>query len=221
MNSFLTPRLFAISDLVTPGAAVIDVGTDHAYVPIYLVKEKGAVCALATDVHDGPIRRAEENIQKFGLTDKIKTQKANGLQGVDYTKYDTIIIAGMGGILISDILENTKSLEEKTLLLQPMTATMELRKYLNEHGFSVLTERIVQEEEKLYVVLKAVCGMEPPYSDAELLLGRKSRNEPLYPLLKSRIKEKIEKKLAGKLRAKKQNEEEIKKLEHIVQELSV
>ena len=137
MNRLLTPRLLEIASLVSQGAALIDVGTDHAYIPIYLM-DKGVLSrGKCTDIHDGPIRRAKENISRYGLTDKIIAEKADGLQGVDVEGYNTIVIAGMGGMLIAEILRNAPFLQGKTLILQPMTAVRELRMYLLENGFKI------------------------------------------------------------------------------------
>lgn len=221
MNSFLTPRLLKIAEMVPEGAAVIDVGTDHAYIPIHLVSEKKVKRALATDINEGPIRRAAENIARFDLTDYIGTQKANGLSGVDSTGYDTVIIAGMGGILISEILENYADANGKTFILQPMTASMELRAYLLNHGYMISEEAIVREEEKLYTVIKAKKGEDMPYTEAELLLGRKNANDPLYPILKSKTIKKLKVKLSGILRAKEQNGKEIERIINLIKEMEL
>ncbi len=219
MNRLMTPRLTGIAALVKPGAAVIDVGSDHAYVPIYLLQEKKARYALATDVHDGPLARARENISAAGLSDKIQTLRADGLLGVDTAAYDTVIIAGMGGILISEILQNAEILCDKTLILQPMTAVPELRRYLLEHSFRILRESIVREEEKLYVILEVECGQDTMYSEAELLLGRQNRTEPLFPLYKAQTEGKLRKRLCGLQNAKIQKEEEIAEVKSILKEL--
>jgi len=219
LNNVITPRLAAIIALVREGAGVIDVGSDHAYVPIYLVKEKKAVRALATDVHDGPIDRARENIRVSGLEAAIKTQKADGLCGVDVSGYDSIIIAGMGGILISEILTGAPDLKGKTLILQPMTATAELRQYLIENGYKILNECIAREEEKLYVILEAVRGESERYTEAELLLGRKTKSDPLYPLLKARTEEKLRKRLCGLEKAKEPQRDEMDRIIMILKEM--
>lgn len=215
----MTPRLSGIAALVKPGASVIDVGSDHAYVPISLVQEKKARRALATDVHDGPLARARKNIESAGFSDEIKTQRADGLVNVDTAAYDTVIIAGMGGMLIAEILQNAASLCGKTLILQPMTAAEELRRYLVTHSFRILQERIVREDEKLYVILEAVCGKDTMYSEAELLVGRQSRTEPLFPELKAQIAEKLRKRLCGLQSAKIKREAEIAEIGFVLKEI--
>ena len=220
MNRFITPRLAEIASLVHPGASVIDVGSDHAYVPFFLLREKKATCALATDVHDGPLQRALSNIRQFGLEDKIRVQKANGLLGVNTDPFDTVIIAGMGGMLIADILSHAGILPEKHLILQPMTAIPELRYFLCTNGFRIVRERIVQEEDKLYVVMEVEKGEDIPYSDVELLLGRNNKQEMLFDSWKNEVKDKLQKKVLGLCSAKIRKEEEIKKIQNILRELN-
>ncbi len=215
----MTPRLLAIAGLVRPGAAVVDVGSDHGYVPIYLLKTGIAKRALATDVNEGPLERSRENIARFGFGDAIGTQKANGMQDVDITSYDTVIIAGMGGMLIAEILQNAPELDGKKLILQPMTATAELRQYLTENGFFILCEHMVQEGEKLYVILEAEKGEIDPYSRAELLVGRTSKSDPLYPLLLKKTTEKLHKRLNGLLKGKTPEKDEIERIKALLEEL--
>lgn len=175
--------------------------------------------ALATDVHDGPLERARQNIALFQLSEKIAVQKANGLLCVKTAEYDTIIIAGMGGILISEILEGADNLSNKELILQPMTATEELRRYLNTNRFLIREERIVQEDKKLYVILKVIRGEECPYTEIEILLGRQSKKEPLYAQLRAQVKEKLEKRFFGLRNAQTADEEEMNRLNKILQDL--
>ncbi len=219
MNRLMTPRLLAIAALVRPGASVIDVGSDHGYVPIYLLQNKVARRALATDVNDGPLRRSRDNIARFGFSDAIRTQKADGLAGVDVTEFDTCIVAGMGGILIAEILQNAPDLTGKKLILQPMTAARELRQYLVENGFVITGESLVQEGEKLYVIIEAETGEANPYTPAELLLGRESTKDPLYPMLKQRVKNKLQKRLDGLIAGKAQKKEEIQEIRSLLEEL--
>lgn len=221
MNSLMTPRLLTICSMVKPGSRVIDVGSDHAYVPIYLVKEGIAQSALATDVHEGPIQRSMDNVRRQGLEEKIRMQKADGLEGVALSGYDTVIIAGMGGILIADIMHRAESLAGKKLILQPMTAIKELRAFLLENGFCIISERLCQEAEKLYTVIEAACGEDIPYSDLEFLLGRKTREDNLYPLLVTREAEKIKKRISGLENAKVQAPDTIRILKNMLTEMEM
>ena len=101
----MTPRLMSAAGFVSCGATVVDVGTDHAYIPIWLVKNGVCPGAVAMDINQGPILRAEENIRKFGLETKIRTKLSDGLAALEPNEADTVVIAGMGGILINQILE--------------------------------------------------------------------------------------------------------------------
>ncbi|MBE7025912.1 MAG: SAM-dependent methyltransferase [Ruminococcaceae bacterium] len=219
MNKFMTPRLVGIAACVSPGATVIDVGSDHGYVPIYLLKEKIATSALATDVHDGPLDRSRENIDRFGLSASIQTQKADGLVGVDVTDYDTVIIAGMGGMLIAEILQKAPDLAGKKLILQPMTAVVELRKFLLSSGFVITREKIVQEGEKLYAILEAARGEGEMYTPAELLVGRENRQDPLYPVWVERVKDKLKKRLSGLIAGKAMQKKEIEEVKRLLEVL--
>ncbi len=219
MNSLLSPRLLEIAAQVEEGASVIDVGSDHAYMPIYLAREKKAKRALATDVHDGPIQRSRENIEKFGLSEKVQAQKADGLLGVSLEGYDTIVIAGMGGLLIWEILSGAETLNGKRLVLQPMTAIPELRAALVQNGFRIEKETIAAEGEKLYVILVASVGEDIPYTEAELLVGRKNRAHPLFSRLCENMAGKLTKRLDGILTSTAQNEAEIKRLQALLKEI--
>ncbi len=152
IETVMTPRLLAISESVPCGAKVADVGTDHGYIPIYLCLKNKIESALAMDLRPGPLNRAEENITRYGLEDKIKTRLSNGLLELSKGEADTAVIAGMGGLLIAEILE-VAPLELSCYVLQPMTATAELRQYLEENGYQICHEVLAKEEEKIYTVM--------------------------------------------------------------------
>ena len=103
-NINITERLKKCGAMVEKGSKIADVGTDHAYLPIYLIKEKKATHAIACDLREGPLENAKKNIKKFGLEEKIETRLSNGLENIKENEADEVIIAGMGGILISEIL---------------------------------------------------------------------------------------------------------------------
>lgn len=151
----MTPRLLAIAGCVTSGSRIADVGTDHAYIPIYLM-QKGIISgALAMDINVGPIERAQANIAKFGMPDKITTRLSDGMGKLSSGEVDEVIIAGMGGILICEILEARRDLWNSGIrfILQPMTAAEELRKYLEQNGFYIESESLAKEDHKIYQVL--------------------------------------------------------------------
>jgi tRNA (adenine22-N1)-methyltransferase len=151
----LTPRLKAVAGLVRLGVIVADIGTDHAYLPVYLVSKGLNPLAYACDVAEGPLLSAEQTVKRFNAFEKVKLIKADGLCGVDYA--DDVVIAGMGGELIAAILARCEFIINKavSLVLQPMTAAPELRNYLCQAGFEIKKELVVREGEKLYVVISA------------------------------------------------------------------
>lgn len=160
INSYMTPRLLTVAELVKKTYAVADIGTDHAYVPVYLILSGKCEKALAMDINKGPLLRAEENIKKFSLESKISTRLSNGLENILDGEVDTVVIAGMGGILINNIIENDKErlTSVKRFVLQPMTAVEETRKYLSENGFLIEDERLSKEGDKIYTIISAVRG---------------------------------------------------------------
>ncbi|MCR5429914.1 MAG: class I SAM-dependent methyltransferase [Eubacterium sp.] len=168
----LSKRLKTVADLVTPCDKVADVGTDHGYVPIYLVKENIARFCYAMDVNEGPLTIAKSNIASEGLEDKIETLLSDGFDSFGDREADTVIIAGMGGDLIVDILTRAKSYEFKELILSPHKRVDLVRKYLMEGGYEIIDEIMIEDAEKYYPVIKA-CKGEANYSDVELEFGPK------------------------------------------------
>lgn len=160
MEKYMTPRLLCITSFAEKGCKVADIGTDHAYIPIWLVAHSIAESAIAMDIKEGPLRRADDNIKKFSLESRISTRLSNGLEKLVAGEVDTVVIAGMGGILINEILEAGKHLGDSVgrYILQPMTAVEETRKYLAENGFCIENEKLAQEEDKIYCVLSVARG---------------------------------------------------------------
>lgn len=171
----LSPRLKKIAELVPPNCCTADIGTDHAYIPIALVSKGIAPRAIASDIKKGPLERASANIFNHGLKKKIETRLGAGLTTLSKDdKAEVIIIAGMGGILISDILEASQDIVKsaKFLILQPMTAVTELRKYLSENQYGITAEYLEAEEEKIYNIITAKPVGNTPYTLSELYLGK-------------------------------------------------
>lgn len=156
----MTPRLLTVAKMVKNSKTLADIGTDHAYIPVYLVMNDIIDSAIAMDINVGPLNKACENIDKFSLKHKIKTRLSDGLSELEDGEADTVVIAGMGGVLINKILENDKERlsSVKTYILQPMTAIYETRKYLAENGFSIIDEALAKEEDKIYTIIKAEKG---------------------------------------------------------------
>lgn len=173
----LDARLLSAAKFVREGAYVCDVGTDHAYLPVYLVLTGRAARALASDINKGPVMRAKESVIKYGVSDKIDVALSNGLAGAESYPVTDIIIAGMGGELIASILDAAKWVRDGKyrLILQPMTHAEILRKYLADNRFSIIDEDIVKDvgNNKIYQIICAeFSGNAENYTVDELYLGR-------------------------------------------------
>lgn len=153
----LTPRLQLVAGFVEPCENYVDIGTDHAYLPVYLIQCGRVVRALACDINQGPLDNAKNTIQKYGLESCIMPRLSNGLQGVSACEADTISIAGMGGQMISEIICSAPWLKDrqKRLVLQPMTHFEDVRRTLCENGFEIVKEATAQEGKRIYIALYA------------------------------------------------------------------
>ena len=155
----LAKRLKAIKNLVPAGAVVADIGTDHAYIPISLIGEGIVQRAIACDVSEGSLQKALKNVKAYQMSDKILCRRGDGLDVVCKSEADCIIIAGMGGLLISQIIDKAyNKLQDELLILQPMTAVVELREYLCSHGFWIQDEELVLEEGIYYHIIATQKG---------------------------------------------------------------
>ncbi len=173
-------RMTLIYSLVRDGKSVLDVGTDHAIIPIELVKSKKSPFATVTDISRPSLDKGIKNIADAGLGEKISAYCTDGTLGAPLEGVDDIIIAGMGGELIVKILsQDTRLHSDKfRFILQPMTKPEETRKYLYENGFKVLSETKVISEERVYaVILAEFNGKRTDYSLRELLLGATPNRE--------------------------------------------
>lgn len=171
----LGKRLNCLAFYVPENARLADVGTDHAYLPIYLVKNKKIDFAIASDIVIGPCKAASRSIEKFNLQQKISVRQGDGLASIAKGEIDTVVIAGMGGGSIVDILNKGCDVlvEVQTLILQPMSDSFILRKWLCKNNWVVIEEDLVNEANKLYEVIVAEKGFAKEFSDIELLVGSK------------------------------------------------
>ncbi len=158
----LTKRLNTIADLVNRNSIVADVGTDHGYIPKYLIEKEIAKLVIATDISKGSLEKTINYIKEEDLSEYIITRLGNGLQPIKPFEVDTVIIAGMGGLLIVDILEESKDKLDTYLdyILQPMVGADELRKYLLNNGFKIINDKVVREGDKFYEIIHAIRGLE-------------------------------------------------------------
>lgn len=147
----LDERLAAAASLVRTDKRICDVGTDHALLPCYLC-ENGAGCVVASDVNEKPLEAARANIEKYGFTDRITLVQSDGLRSVP--PCDDVIIAGMGGELIAQIIGGCTFVTAETrFILQPMTKAEVLRRYLYANGFEIMQEKGAAVSGKAYTVM--------------------------------------------------------------------
>lgn len=180
----LSPRLAAVAALVPPGASVIDIGTDHAMIPVWLVQAGISRRVLATDIHPGPLERAAALVEKTGTGDTVRLLQADGLKGIEPDGWDTVILAGMGGQTMVSILSAAPwAREHVRLILEPQSKRAVLRRYLVENGWRIEDERLVADAGHIYPIFTARAGRAPDYTPVELHLGLLSQigNDALFP----------------------------------------
>ena len=189
----LSARLAAIARLVPAFGGVADVGTDHGYVPVWLAQNGHSGALFATDINKAPLQHARQTAIEYGQDGKIDFHLCDGLAALDGSDIHSVIIAGMGGETIAEILSAAPWAKEKCylLILQPMSKSSYLRKWLFENGYKVLSEQLV-DDSTIYEILTAEAGEDTPYSPAELLIGHEKliSSSSLY---ESRLKNLIEK----------------------------
>lgn len=178
MNSVnLSKRLEQVADYVEKGARLADIGSDHAYLPCFLAEKEEIEYAIAGEVVDGPFQNAVKEVNYKGLTDKIDVRLGDGLMVVNAEdQIDTITIAGMGGALIRSILEKGQAEDKITgsemLILQPNVFEETVRCFLMDNQYEITAESILEENDKIYEIIKAVPAEAPVhYSKKECLFG--------------------------------------------------
>lgn len=154
----LSKRLSAVAQLVTITGILADVGTDHGYIPVYLTGKEQIKKAIAMDVNQGPLERAQEHIRQYGLENRIETRLSDGLQALKPKEVEGIVIAGMGGNLMKRILMQGEQVAHtaKELILQPQSEVMGFRKFLWESGYTIVAEDMVLEDGKYYPMMRVV-----------------------------------------------------------------
>lgn len=167
MNNIIniSERLKCVASLVNKGARVADIGTDHAYLPIYLVQNGISNKVYACDVRKEPLRRAKLHIDEYGLSDKITTQLCDGLKGINKGDVDTVTICGMGGKLMKNILKaGIDKLGDNTqLVLSAQSELRDFRKYLLETGIDIKSEHMLLEDGKYYFIFDCVYNTQDEY----------------------------------------------------------
>ncbi|MBQ8207707.1 MAG: SAM-dependent methyltransferase [Clostridia bacterium] len=201
----LDSRLRTALKYLRKGKRLADIGTDHAYLPIYAVENGYSDSAVASDINEGPTERARINVSACGLSDKITVLRTDGLNGIEKYAPDDIAIFGMGGELIASIIDASPwaKAKGKRFILQPMTCADVLRRYIAENGFKTIGETLSADGGKLYVTICCeIGGKSRKLSHSEAILGKynieNSIGSPLFDELLSRAENAYTVRLEGK-----------------------
>ena len=202
----MNERLKAIYRLIPPGKGVIDVGTDHGYIPVCLAGEGYPGRIIALDIRSGPLAAAKRTAERAGLSDRIEFLLCDGLDGCPPDAVDTIVIAGMGGDAICGILDRAEwcMAPAYKLILQPMTKQEVLRYWLVNNGFKLEEEQLVEDRGVIYQILTArYTGINERLTDAELYVGsfEKAAGHPLFAKLLEQENHRFSVSLAGQEQA--------------------
>ncbi len=187
----LQPRLACIADCVPQGARLADVGTDHGYLPVYLLQRGKIASAIASDLREEPLAHAKRTAREFGVFEHIDFRLCSGLDGIRETEVDTVVLAGMGGELIVKLLEAAPWTRKipLTLILQPQTKAEVLRMWLCENGYRFTSEKLVRDKGTLYAVMCVTAGESEVLSEQQAYAGVLLDDDALYgEFLAERIK---------------------------------
>ena len=217
----ISSRLLKCAEMVSSGTKIADIGTDHAYIPIYLMLNSKISHAIASDIKIGPLQNAIKNIKKYNLENNIETRISDGLDKINESEADEIIIAGIGGNIISNILEKCtwKNKKNKVFIINPMKYEERLREFLYNNGYEIKKECAVICSEKVYSVMKVIyTGQKIKIDPKEKYIGKMEEN--INQAEKAYIKKQI-KNLSNHLKGAKSNNqtEKEKYFEHIINNL--
>lgn len=178
----LEPRLQCLADCVPSGARLADIGTDHGYLPVWLLRSGRIPFAIASDINAAPLEHARRTARKYCVEDRMEFRLCAGLDAVKTGESDTVVVAGMGGENILSILGAAPRIRDSDalFLLQPMTKAELLRQWLAENGFCTESERLVRDKGTIYPVLAVRVGLSAPLSPAEAWCGTRLLRDPLY-----------------------------------------
>ncbi len=182
---------------MSDGLVAADIGTDHGYIPIYLLESGKSPKAFAMDINEGPLKRATDHISMHDLSDRIKVRQSNGVMALKPGECEAVIVAGMGGALAIKIMEDGEAVFRslKEFVLQPQSELEKVRLYLCEKGYSVVEEDMVLEDGKYYPMMKIVNQgndeQTVAYTEAQLRYGKRLI-EKNHPVLKSFLEKEIQ-----------------------------
>jgi tRNA (adenine22-N1)-methyltransferase len=211
----LSKRLEAIANMVDQDDIVLDIGTDHGYLPIYLVSNQIIKLAVASDIKESPLKMALKNVDKANLKDKIKLVLSDGLEAIT-SYFNTLVIAGVGPRTIINVLNKGKNkIKGKTLILQSNVSSNLVREWLVSNNFKIIDEALVHEDNNYYEIIKAVNGKQI-LTSSDLYLGpfiKKIKNETVinyFNLMHDKYSKLIK-------RIPKKEIEKVKKIEEIIE----
>lgn len=198
----ISKRLEAAASFCRRGVRIADVGTDHAYLPIYLYAAGKISGGVASDINEGPVQRASVHIAHSEAKRAIEVLRTDGLSGIEPFAPDDIFILGMGGELIASIIDRAEWVKDGKyrLILQPMTHSEILREYLYKNGFSIIGEELVKEEKIYHIICAEYSGEKYSPTQEELIFGKKNLErggELLYELM-ARTREIYARRIEGK-----------------------
>lgn len=167
----ISDRLKSISEFIDEKDKLIDIGCDHALLDIYLCEQFKDLKIIASDIHEGALKNAINNVDKYKMNDRIDLRLGDGLQIVNSNEIDTILISGMGFYTIKDILSNKIKMENvKKIVVQSNTDVVKLRKFVIKLGFKIVKEKLVKDNEIIYTIIEFGKG-EEKYSYDEIYFG--------------------------------------------------
>lgn len=197
----LPKRLAALAAFIPHGSIAADIGTDHAYLPIFLVKRGICRFVIATDLREGPYRSAEHKIKEHALEGCIGLRLGDGLKPLKPGEVEVLVLSGMGGNTIKGILAGSPETLTgiKKLVMQPMTDAGDLRVWLAANGWKIADEELVEDDGRIYVIIAAEPGREVTYDPVYLELGPRllEKKSPLLGRHLNSFMIKYERVLAG------------------------
>ena len=198
----ISKRLLAAASLAKEGARIADVGTDHAYLPIYLYATGRVSGGVVSDINQGPVERARANLCDYSAQSAFVALQTDGLSGIEKYAPEDIFILGMGGELIARIINDAPWVRREgvRLILQPMTHPELLREYLSREGFEISRELLVSEDKIYHIICAEYSGERTNLDHFEALFGKGNLSKPseeLYALLE-RTREIYSQRIAGK-----------------------
>lgn len=222
----ISKRLCQAASLISDGNRLADVGTDHGYVPIYLLQQQKIPCAIAMDINRGPLERAKEHIRLYQLEEYIETRLSDGVEALKSDEADAILIAGMGGGLVIHILETGQEVcrQAKEIVLQPQSEIERVRRFLWKEHYHIDAEEMVKEDGKYYPMMRVHYEPEEKQYkeplECEFCYGRfllEQRNPVLKEYLQweRRIQENIVAGLKGMPRTE-QMDDRVHQIEHVL-----